>query len=119
MHLIAHYRHLQKNVGSVKNKSQRNRNPSVLVLVVTCSVCHYYEGKLITERCSITLLTLSTPYASTCRTCRRKKLNVKVFTEDTEWCTNTLPDFAEGRHVMNLPEVRTCIYCGGEWIQKV
>ena len=70
------------------------------------------------ERCSITLLTLSTPCTCTCRICGRKKIDDSVFTEDREWCelvfAGRFKDIKGG-----IPEVEKCLCCDGEWIRKM
>src|SRR5271155_1903108 len=77
-----------------------------------------FQVCLTLERCSITLLTLSTPCTCTCRICGRKKIDDSVFTEDREWCelvfVGRFKDIKGG-----ILEVEKCLYCDGEWIRKM
>lgn len=70
------------------------------------------------ERCSITLLTLSTPYVVTCRVCARKKLDVSAFSEDTDWRDCVFSGVGLENLVAGFPEIERCIFCGGEWYRK-
>ena len=70
------------------------------------------------ERCSITLLTLSTPYVVSCRVCGRKKLDKSVFESDAEWTSAVFADVGVEELKNGLPEIERCIYCGGEWYHK-
>jgi hypothetical protein len=69
------------------------------------------------ERCSITLLTLSTPFVFTCRICDRKMLDTKAFTEDEEWYANIFPELPSDLGP-GVPAVERCMYCDGEWFRK-
>lgn len=75
-------------------------------------------GKADSDRCSITLITLSTPYTYTCRVCGRKKIAKEAFEKDDEWCRmmfgEYLPELGE-----LIPEVWKCVFCGGGWIRKI
>lgn len=68
-------------------------------------------------RCSVTLITLSTPYSCTCRVCGKKMLDKEAFVKDREWCEKV---FSEYNPEMGdiLPEIQRCVFCSGEWIRK-
>ena len=108
---------LRKSADYVRAPSQQDYSPSDPALVVI-----YFVNRLViwanVERCSLSLLTLSTPYAFTCRTCGLKKLDERVFVEDPEWCAVTF----SGRPINTkdiLLSADRCVYCGGEWIRKI
>jgi hypothetical protein len=68
---------------------------------------------LYLERCSMTLLTLSTPYVMSCGVCSRKILDKRVFTEDSAWVDFMVPDGCE----KDLPVAENCLYCSGELLR--
>jgi len=71
------------------------------------------------ERCSITLLTLSTVYVLSCRVCGRKLIDHgTVFQMDEEWWRGVFPDSDKDDLVTQFPTVERCVYCGGEWYHK-
>jgi hypothetical protein len=85
-----------------------------------CSNNHYFRKPFPnsnTERCSITLLTLSTPFAFTCRVCKNKMIDKRAFKEDEEWCALVFP--REDFDWDEIPGVQRCIYCGGEWFRSL
>jgi hypothetical protein len=89
----------------------------------SCSHNHLFGNSsinlmLISARCSITLLTLSTPYVNTCKVCGRKKLDTLSFVEDVDWREMVFPKVNHTDLVAGFPEIERCLYCGGEWYRK-
>jgi hypothetical protein len=106
-------------VEFVANQYLRNPINGVNVLVVDISSVFQLllENVNFIGRCSITLITLSTPYSYTCRVCGKKMLDKEAFVKDREWCDKV---FSESRPEMGdiLPEIQKCIFCSGERIRK-
>jgi hypothetical protein len=71
----------------------------------------------VVERCSVTLVTLSMPFAFTCRICGRKMLDERALEEDAEWGRMVFGEAAgDGGTV---PKTERCVYCAGEWYRKM
>ena len=68
-------------------------------------------------RCSITLITLSTPYSYTCRVCGEKMLHKEAFVKDREWCEIVFSGYNPEMGDI-LPDIKRCVFCNGEWIRK-
>jgi len=106
-------------VESVANPSLPNPDlPDLAPEDISFVLDSFSNLMMMLERCSITLLTLSTPCTCTCRICGRKKIDDSVFTEDREWCelvfVGRFKDIKGG-----ILEVEKCLYCDGEWIRKI
>jgi len=81
--------------------------------VGSCSNNHHFQ------RCSITMLTLSTPFVFTCRVCKSKMIDKRAFEEDEEWCELVCPGEKIKVSEIPWPEANRCIYCGGEWFRSL